>query len=194
MNKKSRNKKIRYSKPIKLVRNLLSDKRALSVVLSTMIITAGVIAGGIAVLYWAYGWGNLANNQYASTITNNQNSIEQNLAFEYISYSNGSNSLTGNLTVYVINNGLGNVSLSRLYIWNSTNALLTTQPISAMYNITSNLPLSTSPSYATTLSPGEEGYFNITGLDLTQVVGSPAFYSIRVVTSSGMNFDGSFSY
>ena len=32
------------------------NKRAVSVALSTMIITAGVIAAGIAVLYWAYSW------------------------------------------------------------------------------------------------------------------------------------------
>lgn len=178
-------KKTRHSKPIKLIRNLLFDKRAVSVALTTMIITAGVIAGGIAVLYWAYSWGNIANNQYASTIANNQNSIQQNIGFEFVNY----NSATNQLTVYVINNGLGNVSLSRLYVWNSTNNILTTKTISAVYNITSNLQLSTS----TTLISGAEGYFSIP-LTLTQQVDSPAIYTIRVVTASGRNFDGSFSF
>lgn len=171
-------KRIKRFKPIKLVRNLLFDKRAVSVVLSTLIITAGVIAAGIAVLYWAYSWGNIANDQYASTIANSQNSMQEGLSFEFISCSNNV------LTVYVINSGLSNnVTLARLYIWNSTN-----QPIGA-YNITQLNPMNGKATIFS-LNKGGEGYFQVTPSPAL----SSGYYTIRVVTGSGRNFDGSFSF
>jgi hypothetical protein len=177
------NKKIRNSKPIKLKRNLLFDKRAVSVALTTMIITAGVIAAGIAVLYWAYSWGNVANNQYGSTVANNQNSIQENIAFEYINYSNISTN--GQLTVYVINCGLSNkVNLTRLYIWNSANQLVGTYNILQLYRTSDGTAISNN-----SLNIGDEGYFNVTIPTLTS-----GYYTIRVVTGRGRNFDGSFSF
>lgn len=177
-------KKIRNSKPTKSIRNLLFDKRAVSVALTTMIITAGVIAAGIAVLYWAYSWGNVANNQYAGTVANNQNSIQENIAFEYITYSN-INSNNGQLTVYVINCGLSNnVNLTRLYIWNSTNQLIGTYDISQLYRTSDGTAISNN-----SLNIGDEGYFNVTIPTLTS-----GYYTIRVVTGRGRNFDGSFSF
>ncbi len=125
------NKKTKHSKSIRLFRNLLFDKRAVSVALTTMIITAGVIAAGIAVLYWAYSWGNVADNQYSSTVSNNQNAIQENLAFEYVTYS----STNYQLTVYVINCGLANsINFTRLYIWNSANQPIGTFPITQLYS------------------------------------------------------------
>jgi len=44
-------KRIRRLKIVRVIRDLLFGKRAVSVALTTMIITAGVIAAGIAVLY-----------------------------------------------------------------------------------------------------------------------------------------------
>jgi hypothetical protein len=172
-NKKTRNPKT------KLIRKVLFDKRAISVALSTMIITAGVIAAGIAVLYWAYTWGNLANQQYSETVTNNQNSIGENIAFEYVTYHNNQ------LTVYILNCGLTNgVTLVRLYLWNSTNQLMGTYDISQLYNTTNpHLPIPC-------LDKGDEGYFNITP---SQALNS-GYYTLRVVTGSGRNFDESFSF
>jgi len=177
-------KKNRNSKPTKLIRNLLSDKRAVSVALTTMIITAGVIAAGIAVLYWAYSWGNVANSQYASTVANNQNSIQESIAFEYVNYSNiGS---TGQLTVYVINSGLSNnVTLTRLYIWNSANQLIGTYNILQLYRTSNGTAISNN-----SLNIGDEGYFNVT----TPTLASGGWYTIRVVTGRGRNFDYSFSF
>ena len=176
-------KKTRNSRPAKLIRNLLFDKRAISVAITTMIITAGVIAAGIAVLYWAYSWGNVANSQYGSTVANNQNSIQESVAFEYVNYSNigGTN---GQLTVYVINSGLSNnVTLTRLYIWNSANQFIGTYNILQLYGTSSGAPISSN-----SLNIGDEAYFNVTTSALT-----PGYYTIRVVTERGRNFDYPFS-
>jgi hypothetical protein len=146
-----------------------------------MIITAGVIAAGIAVLYWAYSWGNIANNQYASTVANNQNSIQENIGFEFVNY----NSTNYQLKVYVINSGLSNnVTLDRLYLWNSAN-----QPIGT-YNITQLYLTSNPGTPISSLNKGGEGYFTVTPSPRL----SSGYYTLRIVTGSGRNFDGSFSF
>ena len=170
------------SKKIRLVRNLFSDKRAVSVALTTMIITAGVIAAGIAVLYWAYSWGNIANTQYANTVGNNQNSIEESIGFEFVNYSSADN----HLTIYVINSGLSNsVTLDRLYLWNSSNDPIGSYNIQQLYRISDKTPISTN-----SLGKGDEGYFTITPSPKL----NSGYYTLRVVTGSGRNFDDSFSF
>jgi len=146
-----------------------------------MIITAGVIAAGIAVLYWAYSWGNIANTQYANTIGNDQNAIEENIAFEFATYSN----LNNQLKVYVLNSGLSsNVTLDRLYLWNSSNQPVGTYNIGQLYQISNGSAISTN-----SLNKGDEGYFVITPLT---TLGS-GYYTLQIVTGSGRDFDDSFS-
>ena len=163
------------------------NKRAMSVALSTMIITAGVIAAGIAVLYWAYGWGNVANTQYAQTVTNGQNSIEESISFEYISYSGSS------LTVYVINSGMMNVTLVRLYVWDSAGVQISNASFSINQLSSLKDTAGSSPKYImdAQIPPAHEYY----EASFTVNVGSglSGYYSFRVVTASGRNFDGSFS-
>ena len=103
------------------------NKRAVSVALSTMIITAGVIAAGIAVLYWTYSWGNVADQQYSQSVNSNSLAMQENIGFEYTIY----NSENNQLTLYIINSGLSNITLNRLYLWNSANQLIggTSYPI-----------------------------------------------------------------
>jgi hypothetical protein len=162
------------------ITSFLINKRAVSVALTTMIITAGVIAAGIAVLYWAYSWGNIANDQYASTIANNQNSIQENIAFEYVTYSSTSNQLT----VYVINSGLSNgVTLDRLYLWNSANRPIGTYNIIQLHRTSNGTAISR-------LNKGDEGYFTVTPSPSL----SSGYYTLRIVTGSGRNFDYSFSF
>ena len=161
----------------KKLRSFLFDKRAVSVALTTLIISAGVVAAGIAVLYWARSWGNMANDQYASSVANSQNSILEGLSFEFITYS------SSKLTVYVISCGLSNnMTLARLYIWNNVNQPIGTYNIFQLYRTSDGANISS-------LNKGDEGYF--------QVAPSPAlssgYYTIRVVTGSGRNFDGSLS-
>ncbi|MGA2680945.1 MAG: hypothetical protein ABSF44_04000 [Candidatus Bathyarchaeia archaeon] len=174
-------KRIRRSKPAKFIRNFLFGKRAVSVALTTMIITAGVIAAGIAVLYWAYSWGNIANTQYANTVGNSQNSIEESIAFEYVNYS----SANDQLTVYVVNSGLSNgVTLDRLYLWNSSSQPIGTYNIGQLYRISDRTAISMN-----SLNKGDEGYFTVKpSANL-----SSGYYTLRIITGSGRDFDDSFS-
>lgn len=175
-------KRVFKTKLMRSLRNLLFGKRAISVAVTTMIITAGVIAAGIAVLYWAYSWGNIANSQYSNTVGNNQNSIEESISFEYVSYSSASNQLT----VYVINSGLdGGVTLDRLYLWNSTDQPIGSYSIGQLYEISGNTPISSN-----TLSKGDEAYFTITPSPSL----ASGYYTIQIVTGSGRNFDDSFTF
>ncbi len=174
-------KKIKRLKPVKLVGKIIFDKRAVSVALTTMIITAGVIAAGIAVLYWAYSWGNIANTQYGNTVANNQNSIGESIAFEYVNYSSSNNQLT----VYVLNAGLSNgVALNRLYLWNSSNQPIGTYDIKQLYHTSDGAAIS-----ANSLNKHDEGFFTISPSPKL----SSGYYTLRIVTGSGRNFDDSFS-
>jgi hypothetical protein len=101
-----------------------------------------------------------------------------------VNYSN-IGSTNGELTVYVINSGLSNnVTLTRLYIWNSANQFIGTYNILQLYGTSSGTPISSN-----SLNMGNEGYFNVTTPTLTS-----GYYSIRVVTGRGRNFDYSFSF
>ena len=175
------NRKIKNQKAKRLVKNLASDKRAISVALTTMIITAGVIAAGIAVLYWATSWGNVANEQYSATVANSQSAIEERLAFEYTTY------YAGQLTVYLINNGMSNnVSIARVYIWDSSSQLIGTYTpdTPGLRDIASGAAIP-----GNSLDKGEEAYFTVAvSPSLTS-----GYYTFRVVTERGRNFDGSFS-
>lgn len=166
------------------MRGLLFDKRGISVALTTMVITAGVLAAGIAVLYWTYSWGNVANHQYSQTVTNSQDAIGENLAFEYTTYSNNNNQLT----IYIINCGISNnVQIARVYIWDQNHQLIGTFPpagsISVLMNITTGQPIS-----GNSLNKTHDGYFTV---NVNLVSG---YYAFRVVTERGRNFDGSFAF
>ena len=193
-----RSKKRSVNMRAKKLRSFLFDKRAVSVALSTLIISAGVVAAGIAVLYWARSWGAIADQQYSNSVAQSQAAISERIAFEYIAYSKF-NSTLGTLSVFIINCGLSNnVSIARMYIWNSQSVPIGTFPVSpqtslTLYNITSNSAIPNSQG----LSVGNDGYFNVTmaspgpsGLFSTS---SGSFYIVRVVTASGRNYDGSFS-
>ncbi len=175
---------ILHRNPAKLLLHLIFNKRAVSVALSTMIITAGVIAMGIAVLYWSYSWGNMAKRQYGETVSAGSVAIEERLSFEYIAYS----APESNLTVNVLNWGkANNLSIVRVYLWDKLNNPVGTFPDSnyniVLMNITTGAPIPTN-----SLNAREEGYFN-----LTVSLDSNSYYNIRVVTDRGRNFDGSFS-
>jgi hypothetical protein len=178
--KKSRSKL--KNSAARIVSSLLFNKRAVSVALSTMIITAGVVAMGIAVLYWTYSWGKVANMQYSDSITAGSNAIEERIAFEYITYS----SSNAEIRVNMINWGkANNVSIARVYIWDSAHQPVESSSDIVLMDITANTPIS-----GNTLNIGDEGYFIV---EVTSPLSSNSYYSIRVVTERGRNFDGSFA-
>jgi hypothetical protein len=164
----------------KQYKKLLLDRRAVSVALSTLIITAAVIAAGISVLYWAYSWGNIANQQYSQTIQGNQNATSELVTFEYITYSEPK------ITVYLINCGQADdLAVARIYLWDNSGQAITYLPDDPGLKFTAN----SSRIDSNSLDVGQEGYFTVT-IDTSL---HPGYYSLRLVTERGRNFDTAFS-
>ncbi|MCW4024169.1 MAG: hypothetical protein NWF01_03945 [Candidatus Bathyarchaeota archaeon] len=162
------------------MKKLLSDKRAVSVALSTLIITAAVIAAGISVLYWAYSWGDIANQQYSQTMEGNRNATSELVTFEYITYSEQK------ITVYLINCGQSNdLAVARIYIWDNSGQAITYLPDDPGLKFTAN----NSRIDSNSLDIGQEGYFTVT----MNTPLPPGYYSMRLVTERGRNFDATFS-
>jgi len=164
------------------IRGLLSSKKAVSVVVSTVVLTAGVLALGIAVLYWAYSWGNLANLEYSRAVADSSHAVSERIGFEYISFSSANNQLTVN----IINWGrANNLSISLVYIWDSFHNYVGTGAYfpSQLTNLTTGSPIPDN-----SLNMGDEGGFTV------RIPNSlpNGYYNIRIVTGRGRNFDSSF--
>jgi hypothetical protein len=168
--------------PRRKLQKLFTNRKAASVVLSTIILTAGVLAMGIAVLYWATSMGGIARSQYSSTVADDSIAIQERIGYEYVNYQSNT------LTVYLINWGKTNdTKISRVYVWDSNhNPLgagasfeLGTTPASGLMFMGNTTAI---PNQS--LNMGDEGKFTITfSLD------SPAPYSIRIVTERGRTYD-----
>jgi hypothetical protein len=165
----------------KTLRKFFNNKKGVSVALTTMIITAGVIASGIAVLYWGYAWGNIARDQYSQSISQSQDAVGERLSFEYISY------LNNQLTVNVINSGqTGDLQIARVNILDSEHNIVSTIDNASLMEITTNLPITDSNNH-NGLDAGKEGYFTI------NAALSSGYYTFNVVSERGRNYYGTFS-
>lgn len=161
------------------VRNCFLDKKAASAVVGTLILTAGVLAMGIAILYWASSWGSIATRSYTTAEGNSAKAVQERLGYEYIDYS-------GNvLTVNLINWGTShNLTITNVYIYNNAHQYIGNYSRPTLRNMT------TSSIIAAGLAVGGEGYFQITP---SPTLASGSFYYIRIVTGRGRTFDGSFA-
>lgn len=170
------------------MRSLILDKRAVSVALSTLIITAGVVGFGITVLYWAYSWGGIANHEYSEAVTSSQSAILEKIAFEYAHYHDvtlPNGTVVGNLTVYIINCGkTDNVSIARVFIRDSQLVLL---PDRTYSNV--QLKDATSNMNTTGVNIGGQAYFNIEMPPLA----ANSYYTISLITQRGRQIDYSFA-
>jgi hypothetical protein len=163
-----------------------TNKRAVSVALSTMIITAGVIAAGIGVLYWTYSWGNVADRQYSTSTSNSMSAMGEQLGFEYTTYS----SSNLQLKVYLINCGTSNnLNVARVYLWSSTFVpIVVSFTLSPLYYTSTGTQI---PPSAGGLGIGQEGFVTLTFTAPGLSVGT--YYNLRLVTGRGSNFDEAFS-
>jgi hypothetical protein len=160
------------------LKSVLFDKKAVSVVVSTIVLTAGVLAMGIAILYWAYSWGRLATHSYSITEETNAKAVQERLGFEYIDYSGGT------LTVNIMNwGGSGNVTIASVYLYDNTHQYVANYTRPTVRNITNNAVVQFG------LPVGGEGYFALTP---SPALFSGRLYYIRLITDRGRTFDGSF--
>jgi predicted PurR-regulated permease PerM len=153
---------------------LLKSRRAVSAVISNMILVAAVIAVGFAMLGWAQSQSSNYTNQYGRAISSDINQLQERIVFEYIRYDNAKN----NLTVYLMNSGtIGNVIIATVYVNNTPNSTIVLRLLSSGASISS-------------LNATMEGCFSIIPYPS---LASGANYSIKIITGRGSSFVGTFS-
>ena len=162
------------------IRSLIFNRKAISVVVSTIVLTAGVLAMGIAVMYWAFSWGNIAAQDYSKSEANSAMAAQERLGFEYINYSSSSNMLT----VYIMNWGTAkSVNITNVYLWDNLHNPIGQYPNPQLLNITSGAAIGS-------LNIGDEGYLSIS---LSNQLASNSLFYIRIITGRGRTFDSSFA-
>jgi len=91
------------------IRRLFIDRRAISSVLSNVMLASVVLSLGFGMQYWVYWRSMEYNDQYGILVDDSIAKIKEKLVFEHIFY-NGSDS---NLTVYLMNcGGIDDTSIS----------------------------------------------------------------------------------
>ena len=170
----------------RLARNVLrgfsSDKKGASQVVSTVILTAGVLAMSIAVLYWTYSMGKIGNIEYKESTTTSSNAVAERIGFEYVTYADGQ------VTASIINWGKAdNITIAHVivldsnfnYVGSNTGGNLVLRNVDDGTALTGNL-----------LRTGSDATFTTT---VTGQISSGDLYYLRIVTSRGRNFDFAFS-
>ncbi|MDH5754438.1 MAG: hypothetical protein OEY95_04455 [Candidatus Bathyarchaeota archaeon] len=163
---------------LRKVWKLLRGRRAVSVVVSNVILTGAVIAVGFVVLSWTQYRSSAYNEQYGEAMNADIARLKERLAFEYVFYNY--NSSGGYLSVYLMNCGtVDNVTIQTVYVTAITGVLI---------QVNSNVTLRQfNGNEIADLDRGEEGYFV---LSLPNLISSS--YSVRIVTGRGSTFDHMF--
>jgi hypothetical protein len=162
---------------------LLRNKKAVSVVVSTVVLTAGVIAASIAVLYWTYGMGKISHTEYNKSTNSSISALNERIGYEYISYS------TGTLTVNIINCGrTDNLNVTRIYVMNNGyHDVANSGGASVILRTINDDGTSGTPIAGNHLDIGQDGSIRLNGLSLAS-----GLYYVRITTGRGRNFDSSF--
>ncbi len=155
------------------------NRKAISVVVGTVVLTAAVLAMGIAVMYWAQSMGKIANREYSKAVADNSNAVLERLSFEHASYAGNQ------LNVYVINSGQANLTVVRAYLWNSSSVAIGTYSVER--NTLRLTLVEGGPFLNSSINVGNERCIRI---GETLPAGT---YSVRIVTQRGRNFDSTFS-
>jgi len=154
---------------------LLKSRRAVSAVISNLILVAAVIAVGFAMLSWSQSQSSNYTNQYGRAISSDINQLQERIVFEYIHYDNAKN----NLTVYLMNSGtIGNVNITTVYVNNTPNSTIALRLLSSGASISS-----------LNATQAQEGYFSISPYPSL----APGTNSIKIITWRGSSFVSTFS-
>lgn len=160
---------------IRRISRIIFDKRAVSNVISAVILTGVVVALSFAVFGWAQSRSLEKRSEIAETVDAETARLKEKLVFEYVFYGNPS----GDITVYLLNCGtIDDVEIKNVYVGNST--WLSNPPFSTLKFLNgAEIP-------DQDLDVGEEGY-----LELSTSLSS-GYYNVRVVTVRGATFDQDF--
>ena len=167
-----------FSMNIRKVLELLHEKRAVSAVISNVILTGAVIAVSFVVLFWAQYRSSAYNEQYSEAVNADIAKLRERLAFEYVFYDKA------NLTVYLLNCGtIDNVTVQTVYIYFGSNGTLVKVFSSPTLKQFNGAPITDQD-----LDKGEEGCFVLSPLSLKTGIS----YSVRVITGRGSTFEYTF--
>ncbi len=153
-------------------------KKAVSNVVSAVILTGVVIALSLAVFSWSESRAQDYSSEYGDTVDAETAKLKEKLAFEYVYYA-----CTGDLSVYLLNYGtIDDIEVKTVYVYDSGGALCCA-------------PFVGPPLYAfqsweeiSALDRGEEGRL-VLELSASLLNG---YYNVRVVTERGATFDTNF--
>jgi hypothetical protein len=160
----------------KRLSKLLFNRRAVSVVISNVLLTCAVVTLGLVVTFWAQQRAFEANEGYADTTDENIARIGERLVFEHIFY----NYSESTLSVYLINCGKSDgVGLDVLRL--SNNSWSQTYSEIEMKSLNG--------TEIQSLNVGEEGYFKLP----VNLVSFYVSYFMRVTTDRGRQFATSFT-
>jgi hypothetical protein len=161
--------------PAVRVCRLIRDRRAISAVISNIILIVAVIAIGFAVLAYVNSTSNSYVTQYGQTVNSDIDKLRETVAFEYAFYNNTATPKT--LSVYFMNAGkVNNVTATTIYVSNYTFN-------STMFQMKN---LYDGPTNA--LNVGEEGYVVLSPITLV----SGNLYTVKIITWRGSAFEYSF--
>jgi hypothetical protein len=164
---------------LKKVWKLLHERRAVSAVVSSVILTGAVIAVSFVVLFWAQYRSSAYNEQYGEAMNADIARLKERLAFEYVFYDRSG----VRLLVYLMNCGtIDNVTVQTVYVKDAAGAPI---PVSSSITL---MHFNGTQIADKDLDRGEEGYFVLSSVSL--VAGKS--YSVRVVTGRGSTFDHTF--
>ncbi len=176
LSKKVRRFKRKVAGPISVctpVRALIRNKKALSPVISNLILIAVVIVLGIAALTYAQNISANYQSDYQESVSSDINKLQETLSFEYGFY-NSSNQC---VQVYFMNSGSITVDLSSIYLSTSSSSVT----YSMEYMNGTQAPSSS-------LSNGDERQIVV-----SQTIASGTYITVKITTTRGSSFAYSFT-
>jgi len=181
---KSAREKSGVRRPYKLAIRKLLDKRAVSLVVSAVIMTGAAIALGFAVLAWSQSRSSEYIKEYGEATDAEMARLKERLTVEYVFY----NEMNGEITIYLLNCGAIDVKIQSVHVINGSNP---------WHQTFSSLSLR---FFNGTLIPdgdldvGEEGYVVLPNPPAPPLptLKEDTYYYVRVVTERGSLFDSGF--
>jgi hypothetical protein len=162
--------------------NLLKSKRAVSAVISNLILIGAVIVVGFGMIVWAQSQSSNYNKNYSNLINSDISQLQERIALEACYNCTTGINNQNNLTAYLINSGTVNVTIQTVYV-SSQSGNPNQYPFS-LYNFNRPVPQLVPGNTLNATTGMREGYILITQITLPSL-GS---YSIKIITAGGSAF------
>jgi hypothetical protein len=155
-------------------RSLRKNRRAVSAVISNMILIAAVIVVGFTVLAYVRSTSSDYQTEYQQTVSSDVEKLKETLAYEYIHYDAPSKELR----VYFMNAGTIDVQIDKIYLSTATESFSF-----EMYDLNGQ------PKTNNQVAIGEEREIIIKNIDLVS-----GTYIVKLTTIRGLTFADNYVY